>query len=237
MSFHPVLRHRRESPATQGPRSLCLPGDSNPQHLPLPKFLTSSGVSFSHAVVALSHATATHRVSTFRAFPTMTATGSFPPRFPHDVARQQRSPSRGCPLKEPEPSVQTLHPSVARGQPSPLRRAARKSKSSHQAGSVLFRLSPTATIPRSPPSTGSGIRSDPEVIPSSFFLVQHQHESKLSPLHQPKKRTIKKASNTSTPQGERRLVTSTATERPQRPVLQPRPILDWKIHLPPPRQA
>lgn len=236
-----------ESPDAPGPKSFCLPEDSNPQHLPLSKFLTSSGVFFSHTVVALSHATATHRVFTSRAFPTLAALSSFPPRFPLDVTKYRLLPfTRSPPVVEPEPVVPIPHPSgYHKWQPSSLRGERtevvlippgrkRPEISHHHHTKDPCVVDPCSTCPV--------IQRSPEAVPSVSHPLQGERASSQthSPTSHPRPEGPR-ISNTPSHPKAKRLVTPRATEeRAQRPVLQPENSKSaWEAHHLPiaPRQA
>jgi hypothetical protein len=89
-----------------GPRASSLTWVYLTQLLPLSPFLTTSGVCFSLALMALSHAIATHRVCPSELFPHVVAEVGFPtcafmtlrvPRLiqlPHGARRSARGPRR-----------------------------------------------------------------------------------------------------------------------------------------------
>lgn len=85
LNFAPVQRRWRVSPDAWWPKPPCVPGFASPSSFPSRRLVAPSGICFSHAVTALSHAVAAHRVRAFRAFPTLVALERFPVHCPLDI--------------------------------------------------------------------------------------------------------------------------------------------------------
>jgi hypothetical protein len=89
LNFGPVQRRWRVSPDAWWPKPPCVPGFASPSSFPSRRLAAPSGICFSHAVTALSHAVAAHRVQTFRAFPALVALDRFPVHCPLDITSSE----------------------------------------------------------------------------------------------------------------------------------------------------